>query len=64
MQAALKECSVETFKLLKETFAYLVRKIQQNYKSKRQIIMLTTVVRALQHTMDIAVESKKLRIPD
>jgi len=27
MQAALKECSVETFKLLKETFVYLVRKI-------------------------------------
>lgn len=26
--------------------------------------MLTTVVRALQYTMDVSVESKKLRLPD
>jgi hypothetical protein len=26
--------------------------------------MLTTVVRALQYTMDVAVDSKKLRLPD
>ena len=64
MQAALKDCSVETFRLLKELFLYLVRKLSQNYRSKRQIIMLTTVVRALQYTMDVAVDSKKLRLPD
>jgi hypothetical protein len=49
---------------LKELFLYLVKKLAQNYKSKRHIIMLTTVTRALQYTMVIAVESKKLRMAD
>jgi hypothetical protein len=41
-----------------------MRKLQQNFRSKRHIIMLTTVIRALEFTMNMAVESKKLRLPD
>lgn len=41
-----------------------MRNIQFTYRSTRQIIMLTTVIRALQHVMDAAILHKKLKLVD
>lgn len=41
-----------------------MRNIQFTYRSTRQIIMLTTVIRALQYVMDAAILHKKLKLVD
>lgn len=43
---------------------FLMRNIQFNYRSTRSIILLTTVIRALQHVMDAAIHHKKLKLSD
>lgn len=43
---------------------FLMRNIQYTYKSTRSIIMLTTVIRALQHVMDVAIKAKKIKLTD
>ena len=40
-----------------------MKSLQYTFKSKRSIIMLTTVIRALQYTLDVAV-AQKMKIPD
>ena len=42
---------------------YHMKKLHQTFKSKRSIIMLTTVIRSLQYTLDVAISSK-MKIPD
>jgi len=41
-----------------------MRNIQFTYRSTRSIILLTTVIRALQHVLDAAIQSKKLKLAD
>ena len=41
-----------------------MKNLQHTFKSKRSIIMLTTVIRALQYTLDVAIASQKMKIPD
>ena len=43
---------------------FLMRNIQFNYRSTRSIIMLTTVIRALQFVMDAAIQHKKTKLND
>lgn len=41
-----------------------MRNIQLTYRSTRSIILLTTVIRALQFVMDVAISHKKVRLAD
>ena len=59
LQPAIKENAEMTFKKLKDVFINLVKSLQFTYKSKRAIIMLTTVIRALQYVMEVAISTKK-----
>jgi len=52
------------FKKLKDLLLTLIKKLQSTYKSKRNIILLTTVIRAFQLVMDRGVQSKKILISD
>lgn len=64
LQASAKNESEATFNKIKDLFVFFMRNIQQNYRSTRQIIMLTTVTRALQHVMDAAIAHRKLKLSD
>ena len=52
------------FKKLKDLLLTLIKKLQSSYNSKRNIILLTTVIRAFQLVMDRGVQSKKILISD
>jgi len=54
----------QLFKKLKDLLLTLIKKLQSTYKSKRNIILLTTVIRAFQLVMDRGVQSKKILISD
>ena len=43
---------------------FLMKNIQFTYRSTRSIIMLTTVIRALQYVMDAAIQHKKIKLTD
>lgn len=64
MQASVKIESEFAFTKIKDLFIFLMRNIQNTYRSTRSVIMLTTVIRALQHVMDAAIVSKKLKLQD
>ena len=53
-----------TFAKMKELFMFFMRNIRFTYRSTRSIIMLTTVIRALQHVMEAAIQHKKLKLTD
>ena len=64
MQVSVKIESEFAFTKIKDLFIFLMRNIQSTYRSTRSVIMLTTVIRALQHVMDAAITSKKLKLQD
>ena len=64
MQASVKTEAEASFTKIKDLFMFLMRNIQSTYRSTRSIIMLTTVIRALQHVMDVAIQHKKVKLAD
>eukprot|EP00354_Favella_ehrenbergii_P003652 CAMPEP_0170474254 /NCGR_PEP_ID=MMETSP0123-20130129/16047_1 /TAXON_ID=182087 /ORGANISM="Favella ehrenbergii, Strain Fehren 1" /LENGTH=160 /DNA_ID=CAMNT_0010743865 /DNA_START=411 /DNA_END=893 /DNA_ORIENTATION=- len=64
LQESVKTESESTFNKIKDLFLFLMRNIQNNYRSTRSIIMLTTVIRALQHVLDTAIQHKKIKLSD
>ena len=63
MQQGAKDLAEQTFRKIQDLFLYHMKKLHQTFKSKRSIIMLTTVIRSLQYTLDVAIGSK-MKIPD
>jgi len=51
----VKDQAEATFKKLKDLFVFHMKNLQYTFKSKRSIIMLTTIIRALQYALDVAV---------
>ena len=60
----MKTESELTFAKIKELFMFLMRNIRFTYRSTRSIIMITTVIRALQYVMEVAIQHKKLKLAD
>ncbi len=52
LQKSLLDTLDQLFKKLKDLLLALTKKLQSTYKSKRNIILLTTVIRAFQLVMD------------
>jgi hypothetical protein len=49
---------------LKDLLLALTKKLQSTYKSKRNIILLTTVIRAFQLVMDRGVQTRRILIAE
>ena len=64
LQSSVKTESEMNFVKIKDLFMFYMRNIRFTYRSTRSIIMLTTVIRALQHVMDVAIQHKKLKLAD
>ena len=64
LQKSLVDTLDSLFKKLKDLLLNLTKKLQSTYKSKRNIILLTTVIRAFQLVMDRGVQSKRILISE